>query len=143
MDTQLVKQLTYAGTIPFLLGALALTLNINIPLSKHYFEILLMSYTLAIVSFLSGTHWAIGLLYPEKAPTNLFALSNLLTLLVWFLFAVSCAGLFYLVSAAVFGALLWVDQKLFRASVISRAYFQLRKQATGVVVICLILSFLI
>jgi hypothetical protein len=141
MDTQLVKQLMYAGTVPFLLGALILTLNINVPLSEHYFEIILMSYTLVIVSFLSGIHWAIGLLCPEKSPTNLFILSNAVTLFVWFVFTVSCAGLFFLVSAVVFIVLMWVDQKLFRASVISREYFRLRKQATGVVVICLLLSF--
>jgi hypothetical protein len=142
MNTHLVRQLTYAGVIPFLLCTLVLGLNIQLPVPESVFETVLMSYTLAIVSFLCGAQWGLALVVPEKTPFNLFVLSNALTLIVWACFLMSCAGLFYLCSALVFAVLLWVDARLFQRSVISRAYYQIRRQITTIVVACLLIVFL-
>lgn len=142
MNTHLVRQLTYAGVIPFLLCTLVLGLNIQLPVPESVFETVLMSYTLAIVSFLCGAQWGLALVVPEKTPFNLFVLSNALTLIVWACFLMSCAGLFYLCSALVFAVLLWVDARLFQRSVISRAYYQIRRQVTTIVVACLLIVFL-
>lgn len=142
MNIQLVRQLTYAGLVPFLVCTLFLGWGIDTPLNLEYFEIMLMSYALAIISFLCGIHWGVALLCPEKAPVNLFVLSNVLVLAVWLCFLLDCAGVFYVLSIIVLAVLLWVDKRLFRRSVFSRLYYQLRKQVTAVVVVCLLITVL-
>lgn len=142
MNIQLVRQLTYAGLIPFLVSAFVLGWGGDAPVGLEFFETVLMSYSLAIISFLCGVHWGVALLFPEKTPLNLFVLSNVLVVAVWLCFLLDCAGLFYLLAALVFAMLLWVDAKLFRCSVLNRVYYQLRKQVTAIVVACLLISLL-
>lgn len=142
MNIQLIRQLSYAGLVPFLAGAFLLGWYFEGPVSVLWVETALMSYTLAIIAFLSGVHWAVALFFPEKAPVNLFVLSNALVVAAWLCFLIGCAGLFYVLAILIFAILLWVDQRLFRSSVISRVYFRLRRQVTLIAVACLVISLL-
>ena len=130
-----------AGALPFALAALAsLTGNDLLPFAGSP-ERLITSYGLGIVSFLTGVHWATQLYASERAPTNLFILSNLLFLVVWFAFLAGSVRASVVAQCLAFAVLLTIDYSLRRQGLIGQHYFRMRVFASTVAVASLLAFF--
>jgi hypothetical protein len=142
----MVERWTYtaligAGALPFALAALAPLAGADpLPLVGPA-ERLITSYGLGIVSFLTGVHWATQLYAGERAPVNLFVLSNVVFLVVWFAFLADDVRASVVTQSLAFTALLAVDYSLRRRGVIDQHYFRMRTLASAVAIVSL-LSFL-
>ena len=93
-------------------------------------------YILTIVSFICGTHWGI-FLNSKKIIINLFIISNLLTLLVYFGFLILSSFAFILLSILIFIVLLFVDFFIFKNDVILLNYLKVRVYVSLIVLISL------
>lgn len=93
-------------------------------------------YILTIVSFICGTHWGI-FLNREKITINLFIISNLLTLLVYFGFLILSSFAFILLSILIFIVLLFVDFFIFKNDMILLNYLKVRVYVSLIVLISL------
>ena len=100
------------------------------------------SYGLAIVSFVSGTHWGIAIRDAKDIPVNLFITSNVALLAAWFAFIGAGVTWQLLMQIAVFVFLWVIDRRLQRAGVISAEYFRLRSIATLIVCTSLVITVL-
>ena len=133
----LATTLTFAGSIPFVVLALALAIHLaDVNLLKY----LLVTYAAIIASFMAGIHWGAYLF--KSAPLNLFAHSNILALLAWlslFLPAFSA----YLLLIFCFGYLLVIDHRLFRVGIIQLWYWRLRVRITAIVIVALSFAWLV
>jgi hypothetical protein len=133
---RLAKALTYAGTLP-LLAAAVLT---QIPLAHIDTSWLSQSYSATIISFLSGIHWALYLLAAEKCPRNLFLTSNAVALLSWASLFINDTAMTNLLQSLCFLYLLVLDFKLLKANAIPEWFYNLRRNATIIVVSALTLQ---
>lgn len=104
--------------------------------------IILSSYGLLILSFVSGTHW--GYLIREEGAElskTRFALlqsSNVIALCAWGAYMFTSKAEMFLIFAVLFAALLAVDYVLKRKGVISAEYFSMRRNITLIVCVSLI-----
>ena len=130
--------LTLAGTLPFVAGAALAFANIQDLPVLGATEALVISYGLAIVCFLTGTHWGMQIVAETRAPGYLLILSNLLFLVAWIGYLLLPAAGAALVLAGTFGILLLVDHRLLDYAVIERPYFQMRTLATIVAIVSLL-----
>ncbi len=122
------------GVIPFIL----LTALAAYDVEYTYFEpkVALKSYAFAIGSFVCGSHW--GLYLAKSSPINLLVTSNVCTLILWVAFIyLENYELFF---SVIFLLLLLVDFILYKSSIISDNYFNIRSTITLVVVLCLVLN---
>ena len=78
---RLVKQLSYAGLLPFA-GLAALMWLVQADLLP-FVAVALMGYAAVIVSFLGGIHWGIGFLHAPAASRFHFAWGVVPSLLAW------------------------------------------------------------
>jgi len=138
-DTRLYTALALAGTIPFIASALLPMLGYDSlpylgPLDK-----LVASYGLAIVCFLAGAHWGIYLSGRSAGSLNLFVISNVIFLAVWFAYV--GAGIKIAIGVQIFAflALLFIDLRLKDSDVISAAYFRVRTMATTIAFVSLLI----
>lgn len=74
---KLAKILTYSGTLSLIVSVL-LT---QFPLSVIDARGIASAYSVIIISFLCGIHWAVYLFFAEKCPSNPLLISNAVTLL--------------------------------------------------------------
>ena len=137
--------LTYAGALPFLACALLPYAGVDhIPLSGSAGQVsvsqILVTYGLAIASFMAGTLWAVGLREPGGSVPPLLPLSNALVLAVWISALAAPPAAALAVQAVVFVLLLWADGRLFAAGFIGRGYWQLRQHISVIVVLALLLG---
>ncbi len=134
--SRLTSTLTYAGALPFLLGALWYLLGIT-TLAQELTQ-LMLAYGLAIASFMAGTHWGMYLQHDGVSPRNLLITSNAVTLSVWLVYGLgsTIAVLFALLLA--FAYLLFIDMTLYRHKVIPDTYYRLRRNVTFIVMISLL-----
>jgi hypothetical protein len=134
----LTARLALLGALPFVISSLLLTLDINsLPLLGSVAN-LLSSYTLVIAVFMCGVHWGQYLQQPEEHSLNLLLISNILTVLLWFIWLLSPLHIFLAVALMVFVVLLMIDMRLRLLNVISKSYFRTRMLVTGIV--CLFLT---
>lgn len=83
MTTQtLPKLLTYTGIIPFVVPALLIVTHQPIGLSIQVWQLLFLSYSAIILSFLGGIHWGTTLTTNIK-PNTLYITSNIASLGAW------------------------------------------------------------
>lgn len=125
--------LTYLGALPFIFYPLTLYLNLDI----NKFTPLFTSYTLIIISFMSGSHWGINL-GNYKHKSSIFLISNIITLAGWITFNYLSNTLFLKFSILMFGALLYVDYYLHNDDLINKAYYKLRVNISIIVILCLV-----
>jgi len=137
-NNRLYSTLTWAGALPFVACAILPWFGIDLIPNIGSPAYVAQSYGLAIASFLSGAHWGTYLFNRTESPTNLFLTSNAVVIAIWFAFLLNIAqvGLFVLVLAFLY--LLFIDYRLFRAGLLSRYYFNLRRNVTALVVVCLV-----
>ena len=125
--------LTYSGTLP-LIGSVFL---IYFPLANIDALRIAATYSTMILSFLCGIHWAIYLFFSEKCPRNLLLTSNIIALLAWAsLLLISPMTL--LLQALSFLYLLTLDLKILGAGLYPDWFYRLRRNATIIVVLCLL-----
>jgi hypothetical protein len=134
--------LTYAGAIPFVACALLPWFGIDSlgPLGGS--GELLVTYGLAIVSFLCGTQWAAELVQPGRAGLPLFPISNGIVLASWISALAASAAVALVVQLLSIFSLLAIDARLHRAQGISDHYWKLRQRITGIVAVALLIGIL-
>jgi len=137
-DTKLYTALALAGTIPFIASAL-------LPVLGHYslpylgpLDQLVASYGLAIVCFLAGAHWGTYLSGRSAGSLNLFVISNVIFLAVWFAYVGAGVKTAIAIQIVAFLILLFIDLRLRTGDVISAKYLRVRTGATMIAVASLL-----
>ena len=137
-DTKLYTALALAGTIPFIASAL-------LPVLGHYslpylgpLDQLVASYGLAIVCFLAGAHWGTYLSGRFAGSLNLFVISNVIFLAVWFAYVGAGVKTAIAIQIVAFLILLFIDLRLRTGDVISAKYLRVRTGATMIAVASLL-----
>jgi len=138
-DTKLYTALALAGTIPFMAGALLPFLGYDSLSHLGPLDQMVASYGLAIVCFLAGAHWGTYLAGRSADSLNLFVISNVILLSVWF--AYIGAGLKTAIGIQIlaFLTLLFIDMRLAAGGIISTMYFRVRTAATVIAVVSLLI----
>ena len=138
MNKNLNHFLAYLGCLPFIIAAIFFSAKLQLS-SEIFFENIIKSYGLAIVSFMAGVNWGQYLTFKEKPKLNLFLISNIITLLCWFSFFLISSSGFFLNLIFSFLSLLAVDYNLKQLDLIEAKYFQTRIKVTMIVCISLAL----
>lgn len=130
---QMAKTLTFLGAIPFIGAAGAQLLG-----AAHYHSgYLALTYGAVIISFLCGIHWGLFLSHAHEIRLNLLVTSNLLAVIAWATLFFVIPTTQFLVQITAFIALWLIDRRLVAEGVIERWFYQLRKQVTMLVLLCL------
>ena len=85
-DSKTYSMLAMAGVTPFVACALLPLIGIESIEPFGALDRLAAVYGLAIVSFLTGIHWATQIYEPQQSPFNLLLASNVVFLFAWFAF---------------------------------------------------------
>jgi hypothetical protein len=135
----LAHVLIYAGSIPFIAGAILSIMHISeVPFLGKVSEIIAI-YGLIISVFLCGIHWGQELLLGHSRQ-KLLITSNIITVIVWLIWLLVSPKVFMAMLTLPYLALIYIDFLLFRKSIITCDYYQSRVIITSVVVISLLIS---
>ena len=133
----LAKILTYLGTAP-LIGSIILFF-IPLPLINEIDpSFFALTYSAAIISFLCGIHWAIYLFFSARCSQNLLIISNFITLISWFCLILSPKEVCLFIQSLCFLYLLIIDTKLYKEEILPKWFYYLRRNATLIVTITLL-----
>ena len=138
---QIFPYLTYAGAIPFVLGAFFLNYHIaDIP-PLGSVKTILSVYGVMIASFMAGVHWGQQFQIKDRF-WNFYlpVMSNVIVLVLWVSFLVLDFKMLMAMLGIGFVALLGVDYYLSQMNVITKHYLQTRLYVTMIVVVCLTVS---
>ena len=127
--------LTYAGTLPLVGCALLLLMGF----SGFGLHTIALAYGTLIVAFLSGIHWGLYLTVKKRPNVNLFISSNVLTLVAFAALLFMPPTIAYVFLILCFLVLLALDAQLNVAQIIPRWFYGLRRNATIVVVLSLLI----
>ena len=136
-DKRTYSILAMAGVTPFVACALLPLLGISAIEPLGPLDTVVASYGLAIVSFLTGIHWATQLYERREAPFNLLLVSNVVFLFVWLAFIVGTTGFAIGTQLVALLVLLGIDGWLLGGGVIEAHYYRVRKAATLLAVVSL------
>ena len=134
--------LTFAGAIPFALGAVFITICIDAISVLGKITQVLSIYGLVIASFMAGAHWGnhLSLADDDTWAIMLPIFSNIIALALWLGFLIlSTVGFIWLLVIG-FISMLVIDYGLNQANIINNDYFKVRKYVTLIVVISLIVA---
>lgn len=134
---QLLEALPLAGALPFVFGAILIALDIPVLPLLGAVQPLVLTYGLAILSFMAGVHWGQHL-SGVTSVWNLLVSSNVSTVIAWLSYALLPATWFALILAMLFLALLAIDRQLVKAHVIEPSYFRTRARVTALAVLSLL-----
>ena len=83
------KILTYSGTIPLIATVFCIIFF------KPEFNIkeIAIFYSVVIISFLSGIHWAAFLFFSDKCRMNLLITSNAIAIIAWLTLLIKCKAI--------------------------------------------------
>lgn len=132
-DVNLARILTYSGTLPLV----ACVVLIFAPIAGVDGNLLAKTYGAVILSFLCGIHWAVFLFFAEKCPHQLLISSNVLALLAWCSLLGIDQRIAFALQALCFLILFVLDFRLHRAGILPEWFYNLRRNATVIVVVCL------
>ena len=135
-NIKLANLLTYSGTLP-LVASVFLLFS---PVAGFDGILIAKAYGAIIISFLCGIHWATYLFFTEKCPRNLLVTSNAVALLAWSSLLVTQNEIALLMQIVCFLYLLSLDFKLQKAGILPEWFYELRRNATLIVVLSLIAS---
>ena len=130
----LAKILTYSGTLPLVGAALNQYLAV-IPLDNL---VIARTYAAIIIAFLNGIHWAVFLFFSDKCPRNLFITSNITALLAWLALLLPHPSYSLGLLVWSFLYLLVLDWRIAHAGIYPVWFYDLRRNATVIVVLCLV-----
>ena len=131
--------LTLAGTLPFVLPAIWLTIGWSWTLLGDA-HLLMSSYGLLIVSFMAGSLWGIHLKRTDGWSRFLPVFTNAVALVCWFSFLMLSFTTQMWVLALSFSLLWLVDLKLWQEHIITKGYMAVRTVASGIVVFSLLVA---
>jgi hypothetical protein len=123
--------LMLAGTLPFLACALLPAAGIESLGRLGPLDELAAVYGLAILSFLTGIHWATQLYGRAALPIDLFVGSNIVFLAVFIAFVASSLRWALATQLMAFPLLLVVDYNLLQRGLITQHYLGMRFIATA------------
>ena len=131
---------TYAGSIPFLFGAVLLTTGVGTQNLSINIQHLLSVYGLVISSFMAGTVW--GQQVNRNSGWQLYLLfcSNAIALALWAAFVMLSFTSLMIAYIIAFLVLLLIDYQLNRNGMSNDNYFQLRLRVTFIVVLAIGIS---
>lgn len=137
-DSRTYSMLTMAGATPFVACALLPLAGIESVPPIGDLDRLVAVYGLAIVSFLTGIHWATQIYEQQSSPFNLLLASNAVFLFTWFAFV--AGSLEFALGAQLISllVLLGIDRWLYTSGVISRHYLGVRTAATSLAALSLL-----
>ena len=128
-----------AGATPFLACALLPFVGIEEIPRFGRLDQLASSYSMAILCFLTGVHWATQLYERDAAPFNLFIGSNVIFLVVWIAYVAADLSWAIATQVLAFLLLLAIDFRLSGNGLISANYLRVRVVATTLACVSLIL----
>ncbi len=137
-DTRIYTALALAGTIPFIAAALLPLLGHDSLPHLGPLDQLVASYGLAIVCFLAGAHWGTYLSGRHANSPNLFVISNVVFLAVWFAYVGAGVKSAIGIQILAFLTLLFIDLRLRSSDVITATYLRVRTAATLIAIISLL-----
>jgi hypothetical protein len=137
-DSKTYSILAMAGVTPFVACALLPLVGIGSIEPFGALDRLAAVYGLAIVSFLTGIHWATQIYAPEDSPFNLLLASNAVFLFTWFAFVLGSLEVALGAQILAFAVLLAVDRRLYSIALISRHYLGVRAVATSLAALSLL-----
>ena len=138
-DTRIYTALALAGTIPFIAAALLPLLGHDALPYVGPLDEMVASYGLAIVCFLAGAHWGTYLSGRSADSLNLFVISNVIFLAVWFAYLGASIKSAIGIQIFAFLTLLFIDMRLRSHDVISATYLRVRTVATLIAVVSLLI----
>ncbi|MGB5352858.1 MAG: DUF3429 domain-containing protein [Woeseia sp.] len=141
--SKLYAPLAYAGALPLVFCAVLLALGIDSLPILGSVSLIAKTYSLAIVAFMSGSHWGTWQQQKNLFSPPLLPLSNALTLAMWFALLIATDSTALLIAIACFTVLLYLDLLLRRGNVISSEYFTLRRNVSLIVIVSLLLMAMI
>jgi hypothetical protein len=137
---KLFQLLAFAGTIPFIFCTLLLITGVqSLPLLGKVDHILSV-YGLVISAFMAGSHWGQHLNLNNKWKFYLPVFSNLAAVALWTGYIVFNPQQFLIALVMSFVVLLLIDNKLFKAGIITMQYFRTRCLVTSIVVASLLVA---
>jgi|TARA_B110000977_G_scaffold43147_1_gene58411 hypothetical protein len=130
--------LAHAGVIPFIACTLMISFQIETVIVGLSWLDILLSYSLVIISFMSGVHWGQSLDLDQRRSSQLFIMSNICSLSAWFSYLLLSQKLALLLHALIFCLLWLIDRNLKHSKLISTHYYLLRRRISVIVVTCLL-----
>ena len=127
------------GVAPFLACALLPFVGVEEVARLGRLDQLASSYSVAILCFLTGVHWATQLYEKEAAPFNLFIGSNVIFLVVWIAYVFADLPWALATQLVAFPLLFAIDYRLLRGGLISAHYLLIRGIATALACFSLLL----
>jgi len=140
LERPLSSVLAFAGALPFIAGAALRMLDIETLAFNLLTTDLIATYSLLILSFMSGVHWGQHLHLAAAWRTWLPLTSNLITVLAWFSFLLFDFVTLCAVMALGYALLLGIDRRLHSERIINDVYLLMRTRVTTLVIVCLIIS---
>ena len=139
--TKAFYYLTYACTMPFILCSICFRADVKSIYLLGSVDKILSAYGLVILSFLSGSYWGQHLYINRRIWVYaLPVLSNIIAVLLCFIFLLLGFKELLAIFVAAFIILLIIDHCLFQMHLISYHYFQTRCFVSAIVIISLIIS---
>ena len=125
--------------VPFLACALLPFVGVEEVAGFGRLDELASTYSVAILCFLTGVHWATQLYEKEAAPFNLFIGSNVIFLAVWIAYVLADLPWALATQLLAFPLLFAIDYRLMRGGLISAHYLLIRGIATALACFSLLL----
>lgn len=141
-DSKIYSMLAMAGVTPFVACALLPLAGIESIEPFGALDRLAAVYGLAIVSFLTGIHWATQIYEPQESPFNLLLVSNAVFLVVWFAFVLGSLETALGLQLIALLVLLGIDRWLYTTGLVSRHYLAVRTAATSLAALSLLIIIL-
>lgn len=137
-DIIVANTLTYSGTLPLIGSVVLLQFPTLLPMVGLDAAFIASTYSAVIISFLCGIHWAVYLFFVDRCPRHLLIRSNVVALLVWVSLLTGNQLTTLLLQILCFLYLLALDFKLRNAGILAEWFLRLRRNATLIVVLCLL-----
>ena len=132
-----VSFLTYAGSIPFLFGAVVLKTGVAGQNLSFDIQHLLSVYGLVIGAFMAGTLWGQQVNIHNVWQNYLFICSNVIALALWLAFLLLSFTNLMIAYVFAFVVLLLIDHQLSKSGISNSAYFKLRFRVTLIVILAI------
>ena len=139
LDINIAKKLTYSGTLPLIGSVILLYFPTLLPWADLDGAFIASTYSAVIISFLCGIHWAAYMFFTDRCPRNLLIISNVVALLAWVSLLARPQLAITFLHIFCFVCLFGLDMKLRRADIHAEWFLHLRRNASIIVVICLLL----
>ncbi|MDA9909771.1 DUF3429 domain-containing protein [Gammaproteobacteria bacterium] len=137
--TSMPHALIYAGSLPFIAGAMFMLAGIqSLPLLGDVVNSM-ATYGLVISVFLTGIHWGQELSLGRAVP-GLFIASNIIALTLWIGWLVLPEVYFLPFLTIPLLVILAIDHNLFKLGVVDNLYFRSRIIITVIVIFCLFVT---